>query len=61
MKYKILFRLYDKKMQAFIEANSTEQAEYKLRGKIIIDHISEVEPQKPEMPEIFKDIFGGFK
>jgi hypothetical protein len=61
MRYKILFRLYDKKMQAFIEADNPANAEYKLRGKIIIDRISEVEPVTFDMPEIFKDIFGGFK
>ena len=42
MKYKIYFKIYDKKMQATIEANTKEQAEYLLRGKLEVVKIEEV-------------------
>ena len=46
MKYKVYFEIYDKKMVTEIEANSKEDAEYKLRGKIQIHKIEEIQNVK---------------
>ena len=43
MIYKVYFEIYDKKMVTEIEANSKEDAEYKLRGKIQIHKIEEIQ------------------
>lgn len=39
MEYTIWFTIFGKKLKTVIEANSEEEAEYKLRGKIKIDKI----------------------
>ena len=41
MEYTICFEIFDKKMKTTIEANSKEEAEYLLRGKIKICKVEE--------------------
>ena len=65
MKYQIYFRVFNRKMQVTIEANSPADADKKLRGKIQVDRVEPIEAKMPEMPEQFKEffsnIFGGGK
>ena len=42
MKYIIKFQFFDKKMKTTIKAKSKEEAEYLLRGKIVVIKIEEV-------------------
>jgi hypothetical protein len=59
MKYRIWFEIYEKKMQTVVEANSPDDAKYKLYGKI---RFVKVEEEKPELndglPDVLKTIFG---
>ena len=61
MKYQIYFRVFNRKMQVTIEANSPADADKKLRrkiqDKIQIDKVEPIEAKMPEMPEQFKEIF----
>ena len=54
------FEIYGKKMVAEIDANSKEQAEYKLRGKIIVHKIEEIEEHSNPF-EMFGDLLNSIK
>jgi len=60
MQYDIFFEIYGKKMKCTLFAESKEQAEYILRGKIKIHKICEQPtPQtKGDFFDNFKDILG---
>ena len=66
MKYLIKFSLFGKNMQTTIEADTKDQAEYKLRGKIKIVTIERmsVKPlksRKTDTPDVVNDIMDMFK
>ena len=54
MKYQLYFELFSKKMQVVIEANTEQDAEYLLRGKIKVNKIVPVD----EVVDNLKDILG---
>ena len=58
MKYVVRFEIYGKKMECKIEANSEQDAEYLLRGKIKIHKIVK---EEPEIMEVFNELFKGAK
>lgn len=57
MTYLVYFEIGDKKLKMEIEAKTTDEVIYLLRGKL---KINKIEP-KPTDTDIFKDLFGGFK
>lgn len=57
MTYLVYFEIGDKKLKMEIEAKTTDEVIYLLRGKL---KINKIEP-KPTDIDIFKDILGGFK
>lgn len=61
MKYNIKFTLGSKKMQMIIKAQSANEAEYLLRGKIKIDSIIEVESGKNLYDSDILEFLKGFK
>jgi hypothetical protein len=65
MNYKIYFQIYGKKMQCEVFAESTSEAINKVRSELTIDkivpEINNTFRENSAMPDILKDIFGGFK
>ncbi len=62
--YQIKFELFGKKMKVKLKANSKEDAEYRLRGKINIHEITECElPNKESLYNTQQDeeIFDNLK
>ena len=65
MTYKIYFQIYGKKMQSEVFAESASEAIDKVRSELKIDKIvPEIDNtfrENSSIPDILKDIFGGFK
>ena len=61
--FKVYFEVFGKKMKTTINASSKEDAENKVRNKIIFHKVErevthkQESPPKFEVPDIFKDIF----
>ena len=60
MKYLISFTLFEKEIKCTITGNSPEDAEYRLRGKLKINSVIEVdkERKKDDAVENLMNIFG---
>jgi len=65
MKYLVYFEVFGKKMKAEIDADSPEDAKYKLYGKIIFHKVHQVGYSKAgtgnDTIDRLNDIFGMFK
>lgn len=57
MTYLVYFEIGDKKLKMEIEAKTTDEVIYLLRGKL---KINKIEPKMPDLG-ILNDILGGFK
>ena len=63
MKYTVFFEVYGKKLKANITADSPQDAEYRILGKVKFHKVALVDEPfaDDEVLGFFDDIFGGFK
>jgi len=57
MKYRVKFEFYSKKMQTVIEANSPEDAKYKIMGKVKFVNIEPIMKDNDILDFFNKEIF----